>query len=213
MSYSSCKITRKLIVICCNGYSHPFTIKFNNLYSSLRPIVMQFRILITHCHPLSKNRYYQMQSFIFIMKTNCKVFCPELALSVGLSLGQLENMNTVVDTGRIKPLCWWWWPIENDANNPKNDWNPGTWVLIWEYSARAIQWIPAWQGLDFFQIGRVKEFGNQCSHLPIVGYLVHTVATRGGCTCSEFPTPVLFCSCSCHKRGLYMWWIPHPNAI
>ena len=30
----------------------------------------------------------------------------------------------------------------------ENDWNPGTWVLIWEYSPKAIQWIPAQQGLD-----------------------------------------------------------------
>ena len=29
--------------------------------------------------------------------------------------------------------------------NLKNDWNPGTWVLIWEYSVRAIKWIPTWQ--------------------------------------------------------------------
>ena len=35
--------------------------------------------------------------------------------------------------------------------NMKNDWNPGKWALIWEYSARAIQWIPTWQGLDDFQ--------------------------------------------------------------
>ena len=34
----------------------------------------------------------------------------------------------------------------------KNDWNPGKWVLIREYSARAIQWIPTWQGLDGFKI-------------------------------------------------------------
>ena len=33
----------------------------------------------------------------------------------------------------------------------KNDWNPGTWVLIWEYSERVIQWIPSWQGLDGFK--------------------------------------------------------------
>ena len=40
------------------------------------------------------------------------------------------------------------WPIQNDAINLKNGWNPRTWVLIWEYSARAIQWIPPLQGLD-----------------------------------------------------------------
>ena len=33
----------------------------------------------------------------------------------------------------------------------KNDWNPGKWVLIWEGSGRAVQWIPTWQGLDGFQ--------------------------------------------------------------
>ena len=47
-------------------------------------------------------------------------------------------------------------------------------VLIWEYSARAIQWIPTWEGLDGFQkslryyaldesslsIGRVKSIIN-----------------------------------------------------
>ena len=33
----------------------------------------------------------------------------------------------------------------------KNDWNPGKWVLIWEYSVRAFLWIPTWQGLDGFQ--------------------------------------------------------------
>ena len=37
------------------------------------------------------------------------------------------------------------------AKNLKNDWNPGTWVLIWEFSARAIQWVPTRQGLDGFQ--------------------------------------------------------------
>ena len=33
----------------------------------------------------------------------------------------------------------------------KNDWNSSTWVLIWECSARAIQWIPTWHSLDGFQ--------------------------------------------------------------
>ena len=55
--------------------------------------------------------------------------------------------------------------------NLKYDWNPCIWVLIWEHSSRAIQWIPTWQGLDGFQrflrscafdesslsIGRVKR--------------------------------------------------------
>ena len=33
----------------------------------------------------------------------------------------------------------------------ENDWNPGTWVLIWVYSAGAIQWVPTWQGVDGFK--------------------------------------------------------------
>ena len=52
-----------------------------------------------------------------------------------------------------EPLCRWWLilPIQNDAKKLKNEWNPGNGVLIWEYSARAFQWIPTWQGLDGFQ--------------------------------------------------------------
>ena len=34
--------------------------------------------------------------------------------------------------------------------NLKNDCNLDKWVLIWEYSVRAIQWIPTWQGFDFW---------------------------------------------------------------
>ena len=48
--------------------------------------------------------------------------------------------------------CWWLiWSIQNDAENLKNDGNPGIWVLIWEYWVRAIQWIPTWPGLDGFR--------------------------------------------------------------
>ena len=35
--------------------------------------------------------------------------------------------------------------------NLKNDWNPGTYVLLYEYSARAIQWIPLQQGSEGFK--------------------------------------------------------------
>ena len=71
-------------------------------------------------------------------------------------------------------LCYWWlvWPIQNNAKYLKTDWNPGIWILIWEYSVRAIQWIPMWQGSNGFQtflrpcaldesslsIGRVNQF-------------------------------------------------------
>ena len=52
------------------------------------------------------------------------------------------------------PICCWWliWPIQNDAKKQlKNNRNPGTRVLIWEYTARAFQSMPTWQGLDGFQ--------------------------------------------------------------
>ena len=35
--------------------------------------------------------------------------------------------------------------------NPPKWWEPWHMVLIWEYSARAFQLIPTWQGLDVFQ--------------------------------------------------------------
>ena len=52
-----------------------------------------------------------------------------------------------------QPLrCWYLiWQIQNDAKILKYDWTPGKWVLIREYSARAIQWIPTWQGWDVCQ--------------------------------------------------------------
>ena len=37
------------------------------------------------------------------------------------------------------------------GKNPnKWNWNPGKWVLIWEYLVRVFQWIPIWQGLYGF---------------------------------------------------------------
>ena len=52
---------------------------------------------------------------------------------------------------------------KNDAKNLKNDWNTGTWVLIWEYSVRTIQWIPTWQGSDCFQKSlHPCALGNSC---------------------------------------------------
>ena len=57
--------------------------------------------------------------------------------------------------------------FQNDAENLKNGRNPGTLVLIWEYSARAIQWIPTWQGLDDFQ-GSLRPFILDESSLRLV---------------------------------------------
>ena len=54
--------------------------------------------------------------------------------------------------------------------NLKNDWNPAKWVHIWEYSARAIQWITAWQGLDGFQ----KSLHTSLTHMQLVANLANT---------------------------------------
>ena len=51
------------------------------------------------------------------------------------------------------PLCYWWliWSIQNDEKKLRNNWNPGTWVLTWECSMTAIQWILTWKDLEGFQ--------------------------------------------------------------
>ena len=52
----------------------------------------------------------------------------------------------------LKPLCCWWliWSIQNNAKILENCWNPGRWVLIWEHSARAFQWVPTQHSCDDF---------------------------------------------------------------
>ena len=40
----------------------------------------------------------------------------------------------------------------------KNYWNPGSWVLIWEYSARVIQWIPASEILWMMRYDTILHF-------------------------------------------------------
>ena len=59
-----------------------------------------------------------------------------------------------------EPLCCWWliWPIQNDAKKQlKNDWHPGTRVLIWEHSAR-IQMNTNMTGFRWFS----KTFASLC---------------------------------------------------
>ena len=49
-----------------------------------------------------------------------------------------------------KSLCCGWviWPIQKGAKTLKIY---AMWVLLYTYSARVIQWIPTWQGLDGFK--------------------------------------------------------------
>ena len=57
------------------------------------------------------------------------------------TLSKIQNINPYTGGGYFDNTKWC-------KINLKKYWNPGTWVLIWQYSARAIQWIPTWQGLD-----------------------------------------------------------------
>ena len=88
--------------------------------------------------------------------------------------------------------------MQNNAKIQKNHWNPGSWVLIWEYSMRAIQRVPTRQGLDGFQkslhfcaldesrlsIGRVKMAHNsererEIPATPSVAQYSHMIKTAG----------------------------------
>ena len=61
----------------------------------------------------------------------------------------LVEIEVTSPTWQVK-ICWWLiFPFQYNARILKN--HPGKWVLIWEYSTRAIQWIPTWQDLDGFQ--------------------------------------------------------------
>ena len=51
---------------------------------------------------------------------------------------RLENLTLILLAADLANTKW--------SKKQKNDWNPGKWVLVWEYSVRAIQWIPTWQG-------------------------------------------------------------------
>ena len=57
-----------------------------------------------------------------------------------LGMNELTLVLLVANLAKTK----WWKTL-------MNDWNHGTWVLIWEYSAIALQWMPTQQGLDGVQ--------------------------------------------------------------
>ena len=100
--------------------------------------------------------------------------------SYGIQYSYHMEINPFMPEGYLdnEPSCCRWlnWPIQNHAKILKNHWNPGKWVLIWEYSVRAIKWVPTWQGLDDFRktlhlctldrsslsIGRVKCYLDLC---------------------------------------------------
>ena len=69
--------------------------------------------------------------------------------SIVMTMGAISNVEPChVITCCLRLI----WPIQNDAQNLENDWNPGIWILLWESSVRASQWIPIWQGLDVFSL-------------------------------------------------------------
>ena len=103
--------------------------------------------------------------------------------------------------------CWLICPIQKYAKNLKNVWNHGLWVLIWEYSVRAIQWVATWQGsvvfqkslrhcaldISCFSIGRVKaEMARSLllSHEPVINWRfqdegIYITSSEG---CSQWET-------------------------
>ena len=82
----------------------------------------------------------QFNNSIFFL-INLKNYFDQVILPI--SITTLPVFNPYADGANFANIKW--------CKNLKNDWNPGKWVLIWEYSVRAIQWIPIWQGLDGFQ--------------------------------------------------------------
>ena len=70
----------------------------------------------------------------------------------------------------------------NDEKTLKKDRNPGKWVLIWEYSARAFQWIPTWQGLDNYQKSlrpcTLDEISLGIGRVKLVGFIGKTMQFR-----------------------------------
>ena len=90
---------------------------------------------------------FSVKSFMIV-----KDVCSHYILSSAM-LYVYVMIRTPVMWSQYSPLCCWWliWPIQNDKKTLKNVWNPSKWVLIWECSARAIQWIPTWQGWHGFQ--------------------------------------------------------------
>ena len=65
---------------------------------------------------------------------------------------------------------------KSETKNLKNDWNPDIWVLIWEYTVRAFQTKPTWQGLNGFQKSLCPL--DRRSHLRIGRVRNHHTAMR-----------------------------------
>ena len=75
-------------------------------------------------------------------------------LTLMLLMGYLAMTHAQVCVQGVNPLCCRWeiLPILNNAKKLNHDWNTGTWVLIRDYSVRAIQWwLPTGQDFDSFQ--------------------------------------------------------------
>ena len=60
-----------------------------------------------------------------------------------------------------------WFGLYKMVQKPeKNYRNRATWVLIWEYSERAFQWIPTYQGIDVFQ-----KYSRPCALVKVASAL------------------------------------------
>ena len=102
-------------------------------------------------------------------------------------------------------ICWWWlfWQKQNDAKNLKNERNPHTSVLIWEYSARAFQWIPTRQGLDGFQ----KSLGPCDLDKNILGIGRVDPGGQGTLQSAIYIQPI-YADCNLeHSAAGQYWWL------
>ena len=98
---------------------------------------------------LKSTKYLKESCLAFDQHFPFKGFCQKMPLLVKY----FQNLQACFGC----PECEWvnlyaaggqYWMMQK---NLMNDRNPGKWVLIWEYSARAIQWIQTRQGLVVFQ--------------------------------------------------------------
>ena len=95
-----------------------------------------------------------------------------------------------INTIPVLTLMLWWviWPIDTKwCKTLKHEWKPWhAWLLIWEYSARVIQWLPTWQGLDVFQKSLSPCALDESTSILSIGRVNEVVKPNQGCPSFSF---------------------------
>ena len=97
--------------------------------------VLEFSDVLTCCFGASQPWDFSNTTGVSIMRSCCstvQLVHFSLLGSSSIMSRDLTHMLLVANLGQYKIR----------QKKLKYDWNPSTWVLIWEYSVRAIQWIP-----------------------------------------------------------------------